>query len=127
MMPSRTLRIFVPSTFFDLRTPDADQSRAFYRDLAGLTVADIPAGGATIPMFADNGEVWGGLTELPPGDPRPPQWVPYLPVEDLDDAREHAIALGARVVRERTDLPTGSVVVIADPGGATVALWQSTS
>jgi len=47
-----------------------------------------------------------------------------LPVEDVDDAQQRSIALGATLIRERTDLPTGSVVVIADPGGATVALWQ---
>jgi predicted enzyme related to lactoylglutathione lyase len=115
-----------PFIFFDLRTPDADRSRAFYRDLAGLTVEDVPAGSATIPMFATDGEVWGGLTELPAGDTRAPQWIPYLPVENVDDARGRAIALGAMVVRERTDLPAGSVVVIADPGGATIALWQAT-
>jgi uncharacterized protein len=114
-----------PFIFFDLRTPDADRSRAFYRDLAGLTVDDVPAGGATIPMFTADGEVWGGLTELPAGDPRPPQWIPYLPVDDVDDARGRAVALGATVVRERTDLPTGSVIVIADPGGAAIALWQA--
>jgi predicted enzyme related to lactoylglutathione lyase len=28
------------------------------------------------------------------------------------------------VVRDRVDLPSGSVLVITDPGGATVALWQ---
>jgi uncharacterized protein len=115
-----------PFIFFDLRTPDVSRSRAFYRDLAGLTVDDVPAGSATIPMFTTDGEVWGGLTELPPGDSRLPQWIPYLPVDDVDDARERAIALGATVVRERTDLPAGSVVVIADPGGATVALWHAT-
>jgi uncharacterized protein len=114
-----------PFIFFDLRTPNPERSRAFYRDLAGLTADDIAAGGATIPMFTADGEAWGGLTELTPGDPRPPQWVPYLPVDDVDDARERSISLGATVVRERIDLPAGSVVVIADPGGATVALWQA--
>jgi uncharacterized protein len=113
-----------PFVFFDLRTPDAAASRRFYTEFADLSVVDVPAGPTTLPMFSDGGAApWGGFTELPAGDPRPPQWVPYLPVEDCDKAAERAVELGASIVRERTDLPTGSVVVITDPGGATLALW----
>jgi hypothetical protein len=31
---------------------------------------------------------------------------------------------GCRRTRDRVDLPPGSLMVITDPGGATVALWQ---
>jgi predicted enzyme related to lactoylglutathione lyase len=113
-----------PFVFFDLRTPDVRRSRAFYTDLIGDTVTDVVAGEATLPMFTSAGEVWGGFTSLPEGDPRPPQWVPYLPVDDVTGAATRAVELGATVIRERTELPTGSVVVITDPGGATLALWQ---
>ncbi|OYN99523.1 glyoxalase [Enemella evansiae] len=113
-----------PFVFFDLRTPDIDRARSFYGELAGVSIRDVPAGASSIPMFATRDEIWGGFTELSEGDPRPPQWVPYLPVEDVDLARNRAVELGATIVRDRTDLPAGSVVVIADPGGATVALWQ---
>jgi uncharacterized protein len=113
-----------PFVFFDLRTPDVARSRAFYTELAGLEVADLPVGDTNVPLFASGGVPWGGFTPLPEGDLRPPQWVPYLPVADLDATAEHAVRLGARVIRERTELPAGSVVVITDPGGATVALWQ---
>lgn len=104
-----------------------NSSRAFYVSLAGWTVTDVPAGEGTVPLFASGGEPWGGFTVLLPGDERPPQWVPYLPVGDVDEAVARAQQLGARVVRARTDLPAGSVVVITDPGGATVALWQPKS
>jgi predicted enzyme related to lactoylglutathione lyase len=113
-----------PFVFFDLRTPDAAASRAFYTAFAELTVTDVDAGPATVPMFTDEGAPWGGLTELPAGDARTPQWVPYLPVGDLDAATRDAVTLGASVVRDRVDLPAGSVAVIADPGGATLALWH---
>jgi uncharacterized protein len=113
-----------PFVFFDLRTPDAAASRRFYTELAGLTVDDVAAGPMTLPLFTAGGAAWGGLTELPAGDPRPPQWVPYLPVDDCDESARRAVELGASVVRPRTDLPAGSVVVITDPGGATLALWQ---
>ena len=115
-----------PFVFFDLRTPDAEMSRAFYAELAGLTVTDVPAGTGTISMFTGgDGAPWGGFTVLPEGDPRAPQWVPYLPVSDLDQAGRRAVELGATVIRDRTDLPQGSLMVFTDPGGATVALWQA--
>jgi len=113
-----------PFVFFDLRTPDVDASRAFYSELFGWTVADVPFGPRPIPMITDGGVPWAGFTELQPDDARRPQWVPYAPVEDLDKAAETAVRLGARLVRERTDLPVGSLVVIEDPTGATVVLWQ---
>jgi len=114
-----------PFVFFDLRTPDVMRSRAFYTELAGLEVTDLEAGpDQTVPLFTAGGAPWGGFTPLPEGDPRPPQWVPYLPVADVDETAARAVALGAQVIRERTELPTGSVVVITDPGGATLALWQ---
>jgi hypothetical protein len=67
---------------------------------------------------------WGGVTELGGDDQRQPQWIPYAPVTDLGAAVERAVQLGAAVVRQRVDLPQGSVAVVTDPGGATVALWE---
>lgn len=54
-----------PFVFFDLRTPDAAMSRAFYTELAGLTVTDVLAGTGTIAMFTGgDGAPWGGFTVL---------------------------------------------------------------
>jgi len=93
----------------------ADASAQLVKDCSGGE-----AGGQ-----CDGSEPWGGFTPLADGDPRRPQWIPYVPVADLDAAAAQAVALGARVVRPRTDLPPGSVVVIDEPGGATLALWQA--
>ncbi len=76
-------------------------------------------------MFVTGNDPWGGFTALAAGDPRSPQWIPYLPVPNVDAAAAKAVDLGATVIRERTDFPTGSVVVITDPGGATLALWEA--
>lgn len=115
----------VPFVFFDLRTPDVDASRAFYSELFDWSVTEVPVGPKPIPMITDGGAPWAGFTQLDAGDPRRPQWVPYAPVADLDKATEQAVRLGATVVRERTDLPVGSLVVIEDPAGATVVLWET--
>jgi hypothetical protein len=42
----------------------------------------------------------------------------------VNEARDQAEQLGATVIRERTELPEGSLIVITDPGGAAVVLWQ---
>jgi uncharacterized protein len=109
-----------PFVFFDLRTPDVATSQAFYSQLFGWTATDGPT-----PLLTDGGAPWGGFTPLAPDDARRPQWVPYAPVRDLDEATEQALALGATLVRGRTELPVGSLAVIEDPAGATVVLFEA--
>ncbi|GHG48309.1 MULTISPECIES: VOC family protein [Amycolatopsis] len=114
-----------PFVFFDIRTSDVDTVRKFYTELFGWSVADVPAGEGTIPLLMGDEGPWGGFTELAEGDERLPQWVPYVPVEDVDAATEKATGLGATVIRPRMDLPFGSLVVITDPTGATLVLLQA--
>ncbi|MEV5714430.1 VOC family protein [Amycolatopsis mediterranei] len=108
-----------PFVFFDVRTADPEGSKRFFAELLGWEANDtlLTAGGAP----------WGGLTELAPGDDRPPQWLPYAPVSDVDAAAAKALELGGTLVRERTDLPFGSLVVVTDPGGAALVLFQELS
>jgi len=113
-----------PFVFMDLRTADVADARHFYTELFGWTVADVPAGPATVPMFVDMDGPWGGFTQLAEDDDRRPQWIPYVTVTGLEDATKRATQLGASVVRPRVDFPIGSVLVIQDPTGATVALWE---
>lgn len=61
---------------------------------------------------------------LSESDPRRTQWIPYVQVTDVDAAARRAVSLGGCVVKPRIDLPPGSVVVVDEPGGATLALWQ---
>ena len=44
-------------------------------------------------------------------------------VDDLDVAAKQAVALGGGVVRDKTVGPTGTSIVVTDPGGAAVALF----
>ncbi|NUR59299.1 MAG: VOC family protein [Catenulispora sp.] len=114
-----------PFVFMDLRTTDLEASREFYTRMFDWMVVDAPAGpAATIPLFGDAQQPWGGFTPLVENDERAPQWIPYVAVDDVDEAVSRAVALGATLLRPRVDLPPGSIAVIADPGGAAVALWQ---
>lgn len=113
-----------PFVFFDVRTKDVQATRHFYSELFGWQVADVPAGEKPLPLLMSEDGPWGGFTELAEGDERSPQWIPYVSVDDVDKATEKAVALGARVIRERTELPPGSLVVINDPTGATLVLFE---
>jgi predicted enzyme related to lactoylglutathione lyase len=110
------MEVDVNFVFMDLRTTDRERSRSFYGELFGWSTTES--------LFTADDGPWGGLTQLAPGDGRQPQWVPYAPVDDLDDALARAVELGATATRPRVDLPQGSVAVIEDPTGATLALWQ---
>jgi predicted enzyme related to lactoylglutathione lyase len=106
-----------PFVFFDVRTSDVDGTKRFFAELLGWE--------SDGPLLTEGGAPWGGLTELAPDDDRAPQWLPYAPVSDVDAAAAKAVALGGRIVRERTDLPVGSLVVVTDPGGAALVLFQA--
>ncbi|MGW4057319.1 VOC family protein [Amycolatopsis sp. NPDC004747] len=106
-----------PFVFFDVRTADPAGSKRFFAELLGWEAKDA--------LLTAGGVPWGGLTELAPGDDRAPQWLPYAPVSDVDAAAAKALELGGTLVRERTDLPFGSLVVVTDPGGAALVLFQA--
>jgi predicted enzyme related to lactoylglutathione lyase len=114
-----------PFVFFDVRSSDVDRAREFYTKLFGWSVVDVPTGDTTTPFFTSDDGPWAGFTELKEGDERQPQWIPYVPVEDVDQAAVQAVSLGATIIRERLDLPVGSLVVITDPTGATVVLYEA--
>lgn len=114
-----------PFVFFDIRTSDLATTRKFYTELFGWPVVDAPVGDRSIPLLMDGEGPWGGFTELPEGDERLPQWVPYVAVDDVDEATAKATGLGATVVRPRMELPVGSLVVITDPTGATLVLFEA--
>jgi predicted enzyme related to lactoylglutathione lyase len=105
-----------PFVWFDLRTPARDAAERFYSSLLGWQIADN--GG-----MAAGGEPWGAVAEDP--DLQHARWLPYIQVEDLEEATQRAVELGATVVQAKTQGPAGFFTTISDPGGAQVALWQA--
>jgi hypothetical protein len=67
----------------------------------------------------------GGLMALPPeAAGTPPHWLVYVGTPSVDATAEHAQRLGARVVKPASDIPNvGRFAVLADPQGATFALY----
>ena len=113
----------MPNAFiwFDHRSDDPSGAGAFYEELFGWKPAAQSPPGMT--AFAEDGErPWSGMAaseELPAG------WLPYVEVDDLDASANKAKKLGAKVLKGRTRGPAGDFVVIRDPAGGALALWES--
>jgi predicted enzyme related to lactoylglutathione lyase len=52
------------------------------------------------------------------------EWIPFVAVEDVDEATKRAVALGGALIREKSRGPAGEFTVVRDPGGAALALWK---
>ena len=108
-------------------TWQADPATAvpFYESVFGWEAQVPPAGeGPRYVMFQLDGADVAGLGSPPP-DRTGPAWTTYVWVDDVDEAVARATAAGGSAVREPFDsLDGGRMAIVADPAGATVALWQ---
>jgi predicted enzyme related to lactoylglutathione lyase len=105
-----------PFVWFDLRTPAKDAAQRFYTSLLNWQIDDDGT-------MAAGAEPWGVVAEDPQAATA--RWLPYIQVEDLDEATRRAQELGATIVQPRTAGPAGHFTTISDPTGAQVALWQA--
>jgi uncharacterized protein len=116
-----------PGTFswVDLNTPDPEGAKRFYEPLFGWESEDFPAGeGRTYTTLRRRGKDVAGLFEMDV-EGIPPSWTSYVTVDDVDAQAEAAKSLGGSVMQGPFDaMEAGRMVVIADPEGAVLALWQ---
>lgn len=108
--------------WFDLSATDADRQREFYATLFGWTIGPATDAGKYRAWITDGDQPWAGVTQADPATAG--RWLPYVVVDDLEDATKRAVELGASVVIDATDGPAGTAVTIADPEGAQVALFK---
>jgi uncharacterized protein len=108
--------------WFDLNAADTGQARDFYNGLFGWAVAPAGNAGPYQAWIIDGQQPWAGIVQAATGDGG--GWLPYVVVEDLDEAAKRAVSLGATVIAGPTDGPAGAAVTIADPGGARLALFK---
>jgi uncharacterized protein len=104
--------------WFDVTAADTEVTADFYAKLFGWTTGPAENAEPYRTWLVDDGRPWAGVVPSATGS-----WLPYVAVDDLDAATERATALGGTVVRDRVEGPAGTSVVIADPGGARVALF----
>ncbi|MFN0071110.1 MAG: VOC family protein [Chloroflexota bacterium] len=115
-------------SWVDLATTDEDGAVAFYGELFGWTDSKMPMGpDQYYHMFSLKENTAAGMYKMTPemGE-HPPYWATYITVENVDDAGQRAVAAGGKMVMEPHDVfDAGRMVMIQDPQGAFVALWQA--
>jgi uncharacterized protein len=107
----------------ELLTTDTGAAAAFYPKVVPWRTHPSSMPGYTIWM-AGQTQV-GGLMTLPPDAAgTPPHWLVYVGTPSVDATAEQAQRLGARIVKAASDIPNvGRFAVLADPQGATFALY----
>jgi hypothetical protein len=112
-----------PFVWYDLTASpaDADRAREFYAKLFGWPIVPDSNPGPYNGLMMDGQQPWAAVVEAT--DASAGHWIPYVKVDDLEQATTSATSLGGTVVADATDGPAGTAVLIADPAGALVALW----
>ena len=115
-----------PFVHVELNTTDPEKAKAFYGKLFTWKMEDMPMGpGMTYTMIQPGEGTGGGLMKRPiPGAPS--AWLAYVIVDDVKAKTEMARSLGARVMKEVSEVPgMGWFSIITDPTGAALGLWQN--
>lgn len=101
--------------------PDANEAKAFYRDVLGWTINEMPMQDGSIYSAAviDDTAI-GGFSPQPDGQGA---WTIYFTVADVDASVREAEKRGATVVTSPVDMPgVGRMATLDDPHGARFAL-----
>ena len=115
-----------PFVHIELSTNDLDKAKKFYSALLDWKLIDMPMpDGGTYTMIYVGEGTGGGMMKHPmPGAPS--MWMAYVQVDNLDAATKKAEQLGAKVIKEKTEVPGfGWFSMIVDPTGAMLALWEA--
>jgi uncharacterized protein len=114
-----------PFVHVELNTTDVDKAKQFYGRLFDWQMEDVemgPSGRYT--MIKTGTGTGGGIMKHPmPGEPS--SWLAYVEVEDVAASTRKAKSLGARVIKDVTEVPgAGWLSIISDPNGAVLGLWK---
>jgi predicted enzyme related to lactoylglutathione lyase len=97
----------------DLFTHDSEASIRFYGELVGYRTKRVDLGGGDeYELLLSGRRPRAGVVEVPWTEVEP-NWLPYLRVEDVDQAVSHALSLGAELAIREDD-----VAILLDPTGA---------
>lgn len=113
--------------WYELTTPDVDASKRFYTRFTGW---GTQAFDKDYNMFTTGGVPIAGVFRLNDemrSNGVPPNWMPYVESDNVDDTVAKAKSLGGKVMAGPDDIPgTGRFAVVRDPQGATFGVYRST-
>jgi len=114
-----------PFVHVELATSDLGKAKEFYGKLFDWKLQDIPMGSDSYTMI-DVGEGVGGGMMKSPMPNLASAWMAYVNVDDVVEATKKAKSLGARIIKDATEIGGGRTLsVIADPTGALLGLFSS--
>jgi predicted enzyme related to lactoylglutathione lyase len=105
----------------ELHTRDLGAASVFYRRLLSWRTERLDTRWGTYHGLALGGPLDGGIVEC---GARRPVWLPYVQVEEIRSVTEHGRALGATVLLEPREGPSGWRSVLTSGAGGEIALWQ---
>ena len=105
----------------ELHTGDQVRAGAFYAELLQWRPELVRRGPGCYLALDLGPAVGGGIIEC---QTRRPLWLPYVEVERIGEAAEHARRLGAAVLLEPRQGPSGWRSVVSSPVAGEVALWE---
>ncbi|HEV2227330.1 MAG TPA: VOC family protein [Steroidobacteraceae bacterium] len=109
-----------------LVTKDPQADAAFYRDVFGFEVFDLPSGtrGAHL-VLASEQYARASVNPLPRDGNVRPHWIDFVRVASAADTAARAGAVGGRVLVEpHADRHGGLVALLADPAGALIGVME---
>jgi predicted enzyme related to lactoylglutathione lyase len=110
-----------PVVHLELHTDALPQARAIYAELCGWPSNRLETPGGSYLAMELGGPLGGGIVEC--GSERP-VWLPYVEVNEVDEATRRARRLGASVLLEPREGPAGWRSVVSTAAGGEIAFWQ---
>jgi predicted enzyme related to lactoylglutathione lyase len=110
-----------PVVHLELHTGNLPRACSFYAKLFGWRSEMVEVGRRPYLALGLGDRIEGGGVEC---QTQHPLWLPYVEVEHVIEATQHARRLGASVLLEPREGPAGWRSVIGIPAGGEIALWQ---
>jgi predicted enzyme related to lactoylglutathione lyase len=105
----------------ELHTPDQARASAFYAELLHWRPEVVRAAAGSYLALDAGPHLGGGVIEC---TTRRPLWLPYVEVDRVASLTERARELGAVVLLEPREGPSGWRSVVSSPDAGEVALWE---
>src|SRR6266436_6206679 len=115
-----------PFVHVELMTNDVSKAKSFFQSLFDWKLEDMTGTSDQPYTLIKVGEGTGGGIMKNPIPGANSAWMAYVLVDDVKAATEKAGKLGAKVMRDVSEVPgMGWFSIITDPTGAMPGLWQA--
>ncbi|NJO84466.1 MAG: VOC family protein [Blastochloris sp.] len=112
----------------DCTSTDQQSGKQFYSQVMGWTTEDLPLGGGMVyTNFRHEDKVVAAIAPNAPGTQNPHSvWNCYVNVENIEALADKVKALGGTIVMQPlTIFEQGRMMIIQDPTGAFLGLWEA--